>query len=40
MQRLRFGYGSALSIVVFLLTVAVALVAVRLLARVSPGEER
>ena len=40
MQRLRFGYGSALSIVVFLLTVAVALMAVRLLARVSPGEER
>ncbi|MNC86671.1 hypothetical protein D3C83_23440 [compost metagenome] len=31
MQRLRFGYGSALSIMVFALAIGVALVAVRAL---------
>jgi multiple sugar transport system permease protein len=38
MQRLRFGYGSALSLLVFMLAVVVALVAVRLLGHVSQGE--
>lgn len=38
MQRLRFGYGSALSISVFLLTFAFALVCVRALGRSSGGE--
>jgi len=37
MQRLRFGYGSALSITVFLLTFAFALVWVRLLGRSLTG---
>jgi ABC-type sugar transport system permease subunit len=35
MQRLRFGYGSALSITVFLLTFAVALLCVHLLTRAT-----
>jgi ABC-type sugar transport system permease subunit len=35
MQRLRFGYGSALSVTVFLLMLAFALVSVRALSRVS-----
>jgi ABC-type sugar transport system permease subunit len=35
MQRLRFGYGSALAIVVFLLVVAFAVLSVRALQRVS-----
>jgi ABC-type sugar transport system permease subunit len=39
MQRLRFGYGSALAMVVFLLTFAFALVCVRALGR-SLGEDR
>lgn len=38
MQRLRVGYGSALSISVFVLTLLVALVSVRVLTRVSPGD--
>lgn len=38
MQRLRFGYGSALSITVFLLAFAVALICVRALARPVHGE--
>lgn len=38
MQRLRFGYGSALSITVFLLAFAVALVSVRALALPVRGE--
>jgi len=38
MQRLRFGYGSALSITVFLLTFAFALVWVRALGRSLTGE--
>jgi ABC-type sugar transport system permease subunit len=38
MQRLRFGYGSALSITVFLLAFAVALVSVRALALPIRGE--
>lgn len=38
MQRLRFGYGSALSISVFLLAFVVALVCVRALGRPAPGE--
>jgi ABC-type sugar transport system permease subunit len=40
LQRLRFGYGSALSITVFLLTFAVALVWVRALGRSMGGERR
>ena len=39
LQRLRFGYGSALSVTVFLLTFAFALVCVRMLCR-SLTEER
>ena len=39
LQRLRFGYGSALSVTVFLLTFAFALVCVRMLGR-SLTEER
>jgi ABC-type sugar transport system permease subunit len=35
-QRLRFGYGSALSVLVFVLALAVALVAVRALGRDDP----
>lgn len=38
MQRLRFGYGSALSVTVFLLTFAVALIWVRALGRALAGE--
>jgi ABC-type sugar transport system permease subunit len=38
MQRLRFGYGSALSIAVFVLAFAVALVSVRALGRPFAGE--
>jgi ABC-type sugar transport system permease subunit len=38
MQRLRFGYGSALSITVFLLAFAIALAFVRALGRPAPGE--
>ena len=38
MQRLRFGYGSALSICVFALTLAVAIVSVRLLMKPVAGE--
>ena len=37
MQRLRFGYGSALSVTVFLLTCAFALVWVRVLGRSLTG---
>ena len=37
MQRLRFGYGSALSVIVFLLTFAFALVWVRALGRSLSG---
>ena len=37
MQRLRFGYGSALSVTVFLLTLAFALVWVRALRRSQSG---
>jgi multiple sugar transport system permease protein len=37
MQRLRFGYGSALSVIVFLLTFAFALVWVRALGRSLTG---
>ena len=37
MQRLRFGYGSALSVTVFLLTFAFALVWVRVLGRSLTG---
>jgi ABC-type sugar transport system permease subunit len=37
MQRLRFGYGSALSMTVFLLTFAFALVWVRVLGRSLTG---
>lgn len=40
MQRLRFGYGSALSITVFLLTFAIALVWVRALGRGLTEERR
>lgn len=40
MQRLRFGYGSALSIVLFLLALGVALVCVRLLDRTAPRGAR
>ena len=40
MQRLRFGYGSALSITVFLLTFAFALVWVRALGRTLAEERR
>jgi ABC-type sugar transport system permease subunit len=40
MQRLRFGYGSALSVTVFLLTFAFALVWVRVLGRSLLGEQR
>lgn len=40
MQRLRFGYGSALSVTVFLLTFAVALIWVRALGRSRAGEQR
>jgi ABC-type sugar transport system permease subunit len=38
MQRLRFGYGSALSVTVFLLTFAFALIWVRALGRALVGE--
>ena len=38
MQRLRFGYGSALSVTVFLLTFAFALIWVRALGRSLIGE--
>jgi multiple sugar transport system permease protein len=38
MQRLRFGYGSALSITVFLLTFVFALICVRALSRSAPAE--
>ena len=38
MQRLRFGYGSALSITMFLLTFAFALLCVRALVRPTAGE--
>jgi len=37
MQRLRVGYGSALSICVFLLALGVAMAAVRALGRAAPG---
>jgi ABC-type sugar transport system permease subunit len=37
-EHLRFGYGSALSVIVFLVTFAVALVWVRLLGRSLIGE--
>ena len=40
MQRLRFGYGSALSMTVFLLTFAFALVWVRMLGRSLAGARR
>jgi ABC-type sugar transport system permease subunit len=40
MQRLRFGYGSALSVTVFLLTFVFALVWVRVLGRSLLGDER
>jgi ABC-type sugar transport system permease subunit len=40
MQRLRFGYGSALSMMVFLLTFAFALVWVRMLGRSLVGARR
>jgi ABC-type sugar transport system permease subunit len=40
MQRLRFGYGSALSLLVFGLALLVALLSVRVLGRVSPGGQR
>jgi ABC-type sugar transport system permease subunit len=39
MQRLRFGYGSALSISVFLLTLGFALLWVRALGRTLEGEK-
>jgi ABC-type sugar transport system permease subunit len=39
MQRLRFGYGSALSVTVFLLTFAFALIWVRALGRSLVGEQ-
>jgi ABC-type sugar transport system permease subunit len=39
MQRLRFGYGSAISIVVFLLTLGFALLWVRALGRTLEGNE-
>jgi ABC-type sugar transport system permease subunit len=38
MQRLRFGYGSAISIALFLLTLAIALLFVRALGRSVVGE--
>ena len=38
MQRLRFGYGSALAVVVFALTLLVALVCARALMRAMPEE--
>ena len=38
MQRLRFGYGSALSVTVFLLTFAFALMWVRALGRSLVGD--
>jgi ABC-type sugar transport system permease subunit len=38
MQRLRFGYGSALSMIVFLLTFAASLVWVRALGRSFHGD--
>ena len=40
MQRLRFGYGSALSIVVFVLTFGFALIWVRTFGRALAGERR
>jgi multiple sugar transport system permease protein len=40
MQRLRFGYGSALSVTVFLLTFVFALIWVRVLGRSLLGDER
>jgi ABC-type sugar transport system permease subunit len=39
MQRLRFGYGSALSVIVFLLTFGFALVWVRALGRSLAGHQ-
>jgi ABC-type sugar transport system permease subunit len=39
-QRLRFGYGSALSVTLFVLTCAVALVAVRVVTRSQHGDQR
>jgi ABC-type sugar transport system permease subunit len=38
MQRLRFGYGSALAVIVFALTLLVALACVRALMRAMPEE--
>jgi ABC-type sugar transport system permease subunit len=38
MQQLRFGYGSALSVIVFVLALACALWAVRMLTRATIGE--
>ena len=38
MQRLRFGYGSALAVAVFALTFVFALVCVRVLSRAGAGE--
>ena len=38
MQRLRFGYGSALSVMVFVLAFVVAMLFVRALGRSAPGE--
>jgi len=38
MQRLRFGYGSALSVTVFVLAFVFALVCVRLLGRAAVGD--
>lgn len=40
MQRLRFGYGSALSVLVFGLALLVAIASVRVLGRVTLGEHR
>jgi len=40
MQRLRFGYGSALSVLVFGLALLVAIASVRVLGRVTVGERR
>lgn len=39
MQRLRFGYGAALSMAVFALTLLVALMSARALGRATPGDE-
>jgi ABC-type sugar transport system permease subunit len=38
MQRLRFGYGAALSITVFLLTFAFALIGIRMMGRTLTGD--